>query len=94
MNNCVYYGAFFWIFIAINAGTIAIPTSKLIWVFVEEEEDQNGYFNMKQEQGQFNMEMEMYADIAKIALTAIYFIIWVALPTVAGELVPYGTGFR
>ena len=39
-----YYGVFFWIFVVVNAVSIVIPLSKLIWVFVEDGEEENGFF--------------------------------------------------
>jgi len=44
MYNQEYFGVFFWIYIVVNTGAIAIPTSKLIWIFVENEEEENGFF--------------------------------------------------
>jgi len=39
----------FWVFIAVNLIAILIPLSKLIWIFVEQEQEENGFFRMKTE---------------------------------------------
>jgi len=47
MNNPDNYGAFFWAFIVVNSLAIVIPLSKLIWMFVEEEQEEDGFLKMK-----------------------------------------------
>ena len=59
-------------------------------MFVEEEQEEDGFLKMKTPQGKFNMEMEMYADIAKMAVLVVNYVIFIALPTVAGEIAPQG----
>ena len=48
-NSSIQDEVFFWSWIAVNSVAIAIPLSKLIWVFVEEEQPENGFFRMKTE---------------------------------------------
>ena len=43
----ITYGAFAWAYIVINVIYIAIPASKLIWVMIEEAEEEDGFFKMK-----------------------------------------------
>lgn len=47
VNNPENMGAFFWGFLAINTINLAIPASKIIWMFMEEAEEEDGYFRMK-----------------------------------------------
>jgi len=79
---------FFWAFIVINSLAIAIPLSKLIWIFVEEEQPEDGMFRMKTEQGKFNLEMEMYADIAKMAVLAAGYVGFLTMPSIADPIAP------
>ena len=43
---------------------------------------------MKTPQGKFNLEMEMYADIAKMAVLAAGFPAFLAMPSIAETLAP------
>ena len=79
---------YFWVFISINTVAILIPTSKLIWIFIEEEEPENGFFMMKTEQGKFNLEMEMYADIAKVSVLVVNYLLFMVMPSIAEGIAP------
>ena len=90
ITSPISYGAFAWAYMAINAIYIAIPLSKLVWVFVEEGEEEDGFFKMKTDQGKFNLEMEMYADIVKMAVIGLNMGCFLIIPTIGSELAVKG----
>ena len=47
--NSTYYGLFYWIFMVVNSVAILIPVTKFVWVFIENELDDEWYFKMKSE---------------------------------------------
>ena len=59
-------------------------------MFVEEGQEEDGFLKMKTDQGKFNMEMEMYADIVKMAVLVLNYVLFITLPWITCEIAPQG----
>ena len=86
INSSYTYGFVFYIYLAVQLVYGALPLSKLIWVLVEDLEEEDGFFKLKTDQGKFNMEMEMYADIIKMSVIALDTAAFLIIPTIATEI--------
>jgi len=80
---------FFWLMVAINTFNIALTASKLILIMVEvnvEDEDALNVFKMASTVGPMNLELELYPDLAKIAIMVINYGTFYAVPLIADEI--------
>jgi len=57
-------------------------------VHIENEEEEDGLFKLKSKVGQYNYEMEMWADIAKSAVLALDYAAYVFAPSILEHISP------
>jgi hypothetical protein len=80
---------YFWLMIGVNSFNIILTASKLILIMVEinmDETDELDFFKMAETVGPLNLELELYPDLAKIALMVINYGTFIAVPIIADEI--------
>ena len=80
---------YFWLMVALNAFNIALTTSKIILVMTEVNIDDASalnIFKMADKVGPMNLELELYPDLAKIAIMVLNFGTFMAVPLIAEEI--------
>lgn len=87
-EGTIYQAPYLWITIAVNSLALILPLSKLIIVHIENGEEEDGLFKLKSEVGQYNYEMEVWADIAKCVVLALDYAAYVFAPNIAEHIAP------
>jgi len=80
---------YFWLMIGVNSFNIVLTASKVILIMVEvnvDDADELDVFKMAETVGPLNLELELYPDLAKIALMVINYGTFLAVPIIADEI--------